>query len=112
MILSIGVIIAAAIIYIKAESDKWTYWQLADPFCTYIFSIVAIYSTISIAKDSLIILLDGCDNPDLLAAIRLELDQVKHIEEYQELRVWSLNREKYCAGVKIMVSAENEEHCK
>lgn len=49
-----------------ADPNNWTYWQLADPFCTYLFSVMAVYSTIGIAKDSIIILLDGCDAPDML----------------------------------------------
>jgi zinc transporter 2 len=51
IILSIGVIISASIIYfVCGEDEKWSYWQLADPFCTYLFSVVALYSTISILK--------------------------------------------------------------
>jgi len=64
IILSIGVIISALIIYFASTPDKWTAWQLADPFCTYLFSIMAIYSTIGIIKDSSLILLDGCDDPE------------------------------------------------
>lgn len=66
IILSIGVIISALIIFFMADPNNWTYWQLADPFCTYLFSVMAVYSTIGIAKDSIIILLDGCDAPDML----------------------------------------------
>jgi len=51
IILSIGVIISASVIYfVVGETIEWTPWQLADPFCTYLFSIVALYSTISIIK--------------------------------------------------------------
>lgn len=65
IILSIGVIISALIIYIYADPTKWSYWHLADPFCTYLFSIVALYSTIDICKSSMVILLDGCDDKKL-----------------------------------------------
>lgn len=67
IILSIGVIISASVIYFVAGNDtEWSAWQLADPFCTYLFSIVALYSTISIVKESIVILMDGCENPSLL----------------------------------------------
>lgn len=69
IILSIGVIISAIIIYFNADREQWTYWQLADPFCTYLFSVMAIYSTVGIAKDSIIILLDGCDDANMLKEI-------------------------------------------
>ena len=67
IILSIGVIVSASIIYFLAGNDtEWTAWQLADPFCTYLFSIVALYSTISIIKQSIVILMDGCENPEVV----------------------------------------------
>jgi zinc transporter 2 len=69
IILSIGVIVSASVIYFVAGNDtKWTAWQLADPFCTYLFSIVALFSTVSILKESMVLLMDGCENPDLLVA--------------------------------------------
>jgi solute carrier family 30 (zinc transporter), member 2 len=67
IILSIGVIISASIIFFVAGDDaEWTAWQLADPFCTYLFSIVALYSTIAIMKEAFLILLDGCDDKGLI----------------------------------------------
>ena len=70
IILSIGVIVSALIIYFCTVPDEgWTYWQLADPFCTYLFSVMAIYSTIGIIKDSTLILLDGCDDKNLYQEI-------------------------------------------
>jgi len=48
---------------VAGDSPQWTAWQLADPFCTYLFSIVALYSTLPIVKASVIILMDGIDDP-------------------------------------------------
>lgn len=87
-----------------ADPEQWTYWQLADPFCTYLFSIMAIYSTVGIAKDSVIILLDGCDDKEMLKEIISELDGMDEVESYSELRVWSKNRAKFAAAVKIALS--------
>jgi len=60
------VIISASIIYFFGDTTTWTAWQLADPFCTYLFSIVALFSTWSIIKESMLILMDGCENEKLL----------------------------------------------
>ena len=63
IILSIGVIISASIIFFVAgDATEWTAWQLADPFCTYFFSVVALYSTIAIMRESILILMDGCES--------------------------------------------------
>jgi zinc transporter 2 len=82
IILSIGVIIAALIIYFFADnSEEWSYWHLADPLCTYLFSILAVYSTWPILKESLIILLDGCDNPHLINQVERELKRMQEVRE-------------------------------
>lgn len=46
---SIGVFCAAIIIYFKPT------WQLADPICTFIFSIIVLWTTITIMKDAILV---------------------------------------------------------
>lgn len=46
---SIGVFIAALLIYFIPS------WQLADPICTFVFSIVVLATTITILKDTLLV---------------------------------------------------------
>lgn len=50
---SIGVFIAALVIYFVPS------WQLADPICTFIFSIVVLATTIAIMKDTLLVRLNN-----------------------------------------------------
>lgn len=49
---SAGVFVAALIIYFKPE------WQLADPICTFIFSILVLITTFSIMKEALLVSLN------------------------------------------------------
>lgn len=44
---SIGVFCAAIVIYFKPN------WQLADPICTFIFSVIVLCTTITIMKDAI-----------------------------------------------------------
>lgn len=46
---SIGVFCAAIVIYFKPT------WQLADPICTFIFSIIVLWTTITIMKDAILV---------------------------------------------------------
>ena len=62
IILSIGVLISAFAIYFFADPEKWSYWQLFDPFCTYLFSFMAIYTTLPITKEASLLLMDGFNN--------------------------------------------------
>lgn len=49
MVQSVGVFIAALIIYFKPE------WSIADPICTFIFSIIVLFTTFAIIKDALLV---------------------------------------------------------
>lgn len=46
---SVGVFIAALVIYFIPS------WKLADPICTFVFSIVVLATTITILKDTLLV---------------------------------------------------------
>lgn len=103
ILLSIGVLISAGIIYVFAPHHHWSLWQLADPFCTYLFSIMAIYTTIPITKDAILLLLDGLEKPEVLQSIETQFKNDPVIVEVKELKVWSINRDKMCGGLKVVV---------
>ena len=53
MLMSVGVIIAAILIYFVPS-----FWY-ADPICTYLFSIIVMFTTIPIVKNCIRILMEG-----------------------------------------------------
>ncbi|NXJ75185.1 ZNT8 protein, partial [Trogon melanurus] len=50
---SISVLISALIIFFKPE------YKIADPICTYVFSIFVLATTVTILRDLLIVLMEG-----------------------------------------------------
>lgn len=58
LVQSIGVIIAALIIFFKPE------WTLADPICTFLFSILVMLTTVPIFKDCIAILMETSSEVD------------------------------------------------
>lgn len=56
---------AAALIYgfgnKKDNEGKviWNPWHLADPICTYLFSILVMTTTFKISRDCLVVLMEG-----------------------------------------------------
>jgi zinc transporter 2 len=109
IILSIGVIVSATIIYFFApDGNVWSYWQIADPICTYLFSFLAIYSTIPIVKESLVLLLDGCSNPGVVEDIERALGNNPNVKKVVSLRVWSTNRGKNYGALRARVSKGNK----
>ena len=53
MIQSLGVIAAAVIIYVKPD------WTIADPICTFLFSILVMFTTVPIFKDCMRFLMES-----------------------------------------------------
>jgi len=97
MLMSIGVIIAATVIYFYP--NLW----YADPLCTYLFSIIVIVTTIPIIKDIISIMMEGSpksiDIDELENDLR-ELDGAD-IVEVHDLHVWSLSAGKMSMSVHI-----------
>jgi solute carrier family 30 (zinc transporter), member 2 len=70
-IMSVGVIIAATIIYFKPEA-----W-MCDPICTYIFAIIVMCTTMPVTRKCIRVLMEG--TPDRFDSKGLLND------------IWSLN---------------------
>lgn len=82
IILSIGVIISALIIYFMAgDKPEWSPWHLADPLCTYLFSFLAVYSTWPILKESLLFLLDASESPEMVIQVEREIKSLSEVKE-------------------------------
>lgn len=64
IIQSIGVVIAAIIIMIYPE------WSYIDPVCTFLFSIIVLFTTVNVTKRCLYILMEG-------APTDLSVDEIK-----------------------------------
>ena len=50
---SLGVFIAALVIYFKPE------WSIIDPVCTFVFSVLVLFTTLRILRDTVNVLMEG-----------------------------------------------------
>ena len=107
--------ISAIIIYFTSSPNPtWNYYQLVDPLCTYLFSVLVIMTTFKITKKSIVVLLDGCVEDGLIEAICDDLARTQGLMRYEELKVWSVSGEQQLATVKVVLShpsaKENVRH--
>lgn len=90
---SVVVLIAGLIIWKKPT------WQLADPICTLIFSILVCYSTVGVIRSSLSVLLEevppGLNWEEIYDAICA----VKGVTNVHDLHIWSISHEQYILSV-------------
>jgi len=66
MLMSVGVVIASIIIYWKPS------YHIADPLCTYLFSIIICFTTIPVFKECVNVMLEA--TPETIDIEQLEED--------------------------------------
>ncbi|KAM6210699.1 proton-coupled zinc antiporter SLC30A8 [Sarcoramphus papa] len=81
---SISVLISALIIFFKPE------YKIADPICTFVFSIFVLATTITILKDILIVLMEGTSKGFAYDAVKARILAVEKVESVHNLHLWSL----------------------
>ena len=83
--MSVGVITAAVIMNIKPT------WTLADPLCTYLFSVIICCTSIPVFKDCIQIIMEGTPDDIDMEELENELSQLPGVEEVHDLHVWSIS---------------------
>ncbi|KAM6125933.1 proton-coupled zinc antiporter SLC30A8 [Pterocles gutturalis] len=81
---SISVLISALIIFFKPE------YKIADPICTFVFSIFVLATTITILRDILIVLMEGTSKGFAYDAVKARILTVEKVESVHNLHLWSL----------------------
>ena len=92
---SVGVMLAALIIYFKPE------YKIADPVCTFIFSIVVLFTTITIMRDVFHILMEGTPRNVDYEKMERDLLALRGVKSVHNLRIWALTVSKVAASAHI-----------
>ncbi|XP_071510211.1 proton-coupled zinc antiporter SLC30A2-like [Diadema antillarum] len=100
LIQSIGVLIAAGII--KANPE----YKIADPICTFLFSILVLITTMTVLRDAMNVLMEGVPRHIKYAQLREDLDKVPGVRMAHSLHVWSLTTSRAAMAVHLAVDAE------
>jgi len=98
MIMSIGVIIAASTIYFFGKE-----YRIADPICTFVFSIIVVVTVIPITKKCVHILMEGSPAKEKVNIQDL-VKEIKKCEpemEMHDLHVWSITQSKVALSCHI-----------
>lgn len=104
LVQSIGVLIAAFIIRYKPE------YKLADPICTFIFSLLVMFTTLSIMKDAVHVLMEGFPRNLNYGDVKNALTNVKGVKAAHSLHIWSLTIDKNTLSVHLAVDPDMDPH--
>ena len=94
---SVGVMIAAALIWYSDDR-----WSIADPICTFIFSVLVLFTTARLVKQSVGVLMEGAPEGIDPAVVEEALHAVQGVLEVHDLHVWSLSVGKPSLSVHLL----------
>lgn len=83
--MSVGVITAAIIMNLKPS------WAIADPICTYLFSVIICCTSIPVFKDCMKVIMEGTPDDIDMEELETELSNLPGVEEVHDLHVWSIS---------------------
>lgn len=95
LIQSIGVLIAALII-------KFTGWEVADPICTFIFSIIVLFTSIPVLLDIFKIVMQASPNDINTSKVTSDLLSIPDVESVHDLRIYNLSMDRTVVTVHIV----------
>lgn len=100
MLQSIGVIIAAIVITINPRLT------IFDPLCTLLFAILVVMTTTGLARESLIVLMEGTPRSIKLNDVYQDLKNIRGVLKIRKLHIWSTSPRKARLSVHIYSSAD------
>ncbi|MCI4378896.1 hypothetical protein PGIGA_G00221600 [Pangasianodon gigas] len=98
LVQSVGVLIAAYIVRFKPE------YKLADPVCTYIFSVLVLVTTLRIIRDTGLILLEGVPRHLNVSVMREDLLKLDGVEAVEDLKLWALTADRTVALAHLQLA--------
>uniref|UniRef100_A0AAR2JLM4 Proton-coupled zinc antiporter SLC30A8 n=1 Tax=Pygocentrus nattereri TaxID=42514 RepID=A0AAR2JLM4_PYGNA len=99
---SVSVLVSAFIIFFRPE------YKMADPICTFLFSLFVLGTTFTIMRDILVVLMEGTPAGVNFKEVRERLLSVKGVKAVHNLHIWALtmNQAVLSAHVAIDDTAE------
>ncbi|KAG2227302.1 hypothetical protein INT45_004257 [Circinella minor] len=102
LLASIGVLVSSIILLFKPNLT------IVDPICTFIFSLLVLYTTYHLVRDSLGVLMEGTPGHIEPEAIERSLKKIPGVIAVHDLHVWTLSPGKSSLTAHITVSRDAE----
>jgi len=97
IIQSIGVVLAAILIHYNPH------WAIADPICTFLFSLIVFITTLSVTKQCIYILMDGTPEKYKIDLIESYLcKKYPEIINIHDIHIWSLSNGNNCGSFHVV----------
>lgn len=102
MIQSIGVILAAGLIWVNPSL------KLADPIITFIFSVIVMITTIRIVRDCIRVLMEATPSHINIEEFKEKLKSVQGVIGIHDFHIWSLSEDKPSMSAHIYTNMDQQ----
>eukprot|EP01065_Artemidia_motanka_P050671 TRINITY_DN871_c0_g1_i9.p1 TRINITY_DN871_c0_g1~~TRINITY_DN871_c0_g1_i9.p1 ORF type:complete len:757 (+),score=200.92 TRINITY_DN871_c0_g1_i9:63-2273(+) len=112
---SAGVIIASAVIWagnswahgVNMSATSW--YNLADPACSFVFGVLTIRTTYGLAREMISILMEACPPGINYNEVLGKILMMPGVIEVHDLHIWSLTRGEKSLSVHVTAAAQEGE---
>lgn len=98
---SLGVLVAAFVIYYRKD------YAIVDPICTFFFSVLVLFTTFAILRETLNVLMEGMPKGMNFQEVMKLIHTIPGVVRVHNLRIWSLSMDKTALSAHIAI-AEGE----
>jgi len=100
---TIGVLIAGIIIMVNPD------YKIADPICTFLFSVLVLFTTITIMRDAMHVLMEGTPAGVNQQELSADLRKIKGVVAIHGLHSWSITIGRPAVAVHLVVRKDSED---
>eukprot|EP00731_Ephydatia_muelleri_P013394 Em0007g704a len=93
----------AAMLHVLGDMVQSPEWKLADPACTFLFSVLVLFSTINILRDAILVLMEGTPMDVDFDEIKNGLLAVRGVKSVHNLGIWSLTLNKTAVAAHLVL---------
>jgi len=101
---SLGVLTAAFIIYFKPE------YKIADPVCTFLFSVLVLITTFAILRDTMIVIMEGSPVGVKYNVVNEKLLEIPGVTAVHDLRIWSLTLNQAVMSAHLAIDKHTDQN--
>ncbi|KAK1172639.1 zinc transporter 8-like [Acipenser oxyrinchus oxyrinchus] len=94
---SLSVLISAIIIFFKPE------YKIADPICTFLFSLFVLVTTFTILRDIVLVLMEGAPVGIKYNAVRDRILMVKGVKAIHNMYIWALTMNQVVLSAHVVL---------
>uniref|UniRef100_A0A8C1E221 Proton-coupled zinc antiporter SLC30A8 n=2 Tax=Cyprinus carpio TaxID=7962 RepID=A0A8C1E221_CYPCA len=103
---SVSVLVSALIIFFKVKDQRLLAspeYKIADPICTFLFSIFVLLTTFTILRDIVIVLMEGTPAGVNYNEMRERLLGIKGVKAVHNLHIWALTMNQALLSVHVAI---------